>query len=41
MEDRVEIDLEGLDIEVNRGNRQWDEFMSILRGSGVAESRER
>ncbi len=28
------IDLRDLEIEVDKGNRRWDEFMSILRVSG-------
>lgn len=39
--DKLAIDYRDLDIEVDTGNRQWDEFMSILKESGVADSRER
>lgn len=32
--EKLGIDLRDLEIEVDKGNRQWDEFMSILRVSG-------
>ena len=34
--EKLGIDLRDLEIEVDKGNRQWDEFMSILRESGEA-----
>ncbi len=34
--EKLGIDLRDLEIEVDKGNRQWDEFMSILRESGAA-----
>ncbi|WP_289270110.1 hypothetical protein [Nitrospira tepida] len=38
--DKLGLDPQDLDMEVDKGNVRWDEFMSILRDSGVAESRE-
>jgi len=32
--EKLGIDLQELEIEVDKGNRRWDEFMSILRISG-------
>ena len=32
--EKLGIDLQELEIEVDKGNRRWDEFMSILRDSG-------
>ncbi len=32
--EKLGIDLQELEIEVDKGNRRWDEVMSILRDSG-------
>lgn len=37
---KLGLDLQGLDRELDIGNVRWDEYMSILRESGVPESRE-
>lgn len=36
-----EIDSDEFDVEVDRGNRKWDYLMSILKESGISESRQR
>lgn len=37
---KLGLDLQGLDRELDKGNVRWDEYMSVLRESGVPESRE-
>ncbi|MER2514027.1 MAG: hypothetical protein ABTQ25_16705 [Nitrosomonas ureae] len=39
--EKLGIDLQELEIDVDRGNRKWDYYMSILKESGIPESRQR